>query len=61
MIVPKMIDYKWKPLLGLNAELKAISWKIMLLVWKIMLYSHEKVVIKQFNANYWFYAPIYAK
>ena len=41
-----MIDYKWKPLLGLNAELKAISWKIMLLVWKIMLYSHEKVVIK---------------
>ena len=27
----------------------------------IILFSHEKVVVLQFDANYWFYAPIHAK
>ena len=26
-----------------------------------MLFSHEKVVITQFNAGHWFYPPIYLK
>lgn len=32
-----------------------------LLVWKIMLFSHDKVVVAQFQARRWFYALIHAK
>lgn len=32
-----------------------------LLVWKITLFSHDKVVVAQFQARRWFYAVIHAK
>ena len=32
-----------------------------LLLWKIVLFSHEKVVVTHFDAGRWFYAHIYAK
>ena len=35
--------------------------KYYLLVRKSMIFSHKKVVITQFDANRWFYVPIYAK
>ena len=37
------------------------QWTYFLLVRKIRLFSHEKVVITQSYACCWFYAPIYAK
>ena len=36
------------------------QWTYFLLVRKIRLFSHEKVVITQSDACCWFYAPIYA-
>ena len=48
-----------------NESYTITRWKLKhsfsLLVWKIMLFSHEELVITQLNANHWFYAPIYAK
>ena len=32
-----------------------------LLVWKIILFSHEKEVATESHAGHWFYAPMYAK
>ena len=32
-----------------------------LIVWKITLFSHDKVVVAQFQARRWFYALIHAK
>ena len=37
------------------------DWTHFLLVRKIRPFSHEKVVITQFDACRWFYAPIYRK
>ena len=40
-----------------------LIWKCIyfLLVSKIMLFSHEKVVVMQFDADHWFYTPLYGK
>ena len=38
-----------------------LQWAYFVLVRKIRLFSHEKVVITQSDACRWFYAPIYAR
>ena len=43
------------------AHVSGLLWSRNSTCKNIILFSHEKVVVLQFDANYWFYAPIHAK